>query len=335
MTSLASVDATLGWLRAPPFERWGVPFPFMDLIGAFRLAVVLRQIKKLKGAGVGADANSWDTKVSPWATALILFGGEAVICSLLSLTPSFLISPNVTLLFMGVQFVVNEFPVEPPPFRFSIELPLAVFDAFGRALLLCDFAPSLVAKHPDPVVANSPLALLITSELLTNGGFFFVNLLNMLDPRGWRLDRTPPEVLPWGWTTVDLWSAPAITALWATLTHFQGAQSQSIWTDIHTSYVVASGSSGLAEEKQPVAPDAWSHSDARALCIAVLITLFVARTWWNMGPLPKFKAPTKTHSPAPSTASHTELIEVSSITGTPLRKRRNKHSRGKSLTKDE
>ncbi|QRW23424.1 hypothetical protein RhiXN_08460 [Rhizoctonia solani] len=69
-------------------------------------------------------------------------------------------------------------------------------------------APSLIAKHPDPVVANSPLALLITSGVLTNGGFFFVNLLNMLDPRGWRVDRTPPEALPWGWTAVDLWTAP-------------------------------------------------------------------------------------------------------------------------------
>jgi hypothetical protein len=132
-------------------------------------------------------------------------------------------------------------PKSPPPFRFSVELPLAVFDAFGRALLLCEFAPSVLAKHPDPVVANSPLALLITSEvclddargigrctnalvflqLLTNGGFFFVNLLNMLDPRGWRVDRTPPEAMPWGWTSIDLWSAPVMTALWATLTHWR------------------------------------------------------------------------------------------------------------------
>jgi hypothetical protein len=74
--NLASVTGALGWLRTPPLERWGVPFPFMDLVGAIRLSVVLRQIKKLKGAGL---ENS-DTRVSPWINALILFGGEAVIC---------------------------------------------------------------------------------------------------------------------------------------------------------------------------------------------------------------------------------------------------------------
>ncbi|CAE7147522.1 unnamed protein product [Rhizoctonia solani] len=215
--SLATVSATLGWLRTPPFEIWGVSFPLMDLIGAFRLSIVLRQIKKLKGGG----SSNTDTQVSPWINALVLFGGEAIMCSQLSLTPGFLTYPNVTLLFMGAQFIVNEIMLEPPPFRFAVELPLAVFDAFGRALLLCDFAPTLVSKHPDPVVANSPLALLITAEVLTNGGFFFVNLLNMLDPRGWRVDRTPPEALPWGWTAVDLWTAPVVTALWASLTHWR------------------------------------------------------------------------------------------------------------------
>lgn len=74
--SLATVSDALGRLRAPPLESWGIPFPLMDLIGALRLAIVLRQIKKLKGTGM---ANP-DTKVSPWVSALVLFGGEAVMC---------------------------------------------------------------------------------------------------------------------------------------------------------------------------------------------------------------------------------------------------------------
>ncbi|QRV82107.1 hypothetical protein RhiJN_10122 [Ceratobasidium sp. AG-Ba] len=329
--SLASVNWVLEWLRTPILQRWGIPFGLMDMAGAVRLSVVLRQIKKIKGAG----PQPFDTQVSPWTNALILFGGEAVMCSLLSLTPGFLLSPNITLLFMGMQFLVNEVIGDPPPFLFSVELPISVFDAFGRALLLCDFAPSLVARHPDPAVANSPLALLITSEVLTNGGFFFVNLLNMLDPRGWRVDRTPPEVLPWGWTTIDLWSAPVVTALWATLTHWRAEQNQPFWTDLHATYAVISGSQGT--EEKVAAPQAWSHSDARAACILVLSGLFVARTWWNMGPLPKFPSkpqPISTPSSPPSSASHVELVEVSGISTT-ARKRKNKHSRGKSMTKVE
>ena len=48
-----------------------------------------------------------------------------------------------------------------------------------------------------------------------------MNVLNMLDPSGWRVDRTPPEALPWGWTAVDLWTAPVVTGLWASLTHWR------------------------------------------------------------------------------------------------------------------
>ena len=39
---------------------------------------------------------------------------------------------------------------------------------------------------------------------------------------------TPAEMLPWGWTTTDLWAAPFITGLYALLTH-----AQPFWADAH------------------------------------------------------------------------------------------------------
>ncbi|CAE6404806.1 unnamed protein product [Rhizoctonia solani] len=326
--SLAAVSATLDWLRTPPFEIWGVSFPLMDIIGAFRLSIILRFIKKLKGGG----ADGIDSKVSPWISALILFGGEAIMCSQLQLTPSFLLYPNITFLFMGAQFLINEIMREPPSLRFWVELPLSAFDAFGRGLLLCDFAPGLIAKHPDPAVANSPLALLITSEVLTNGGFFFVNLLNMLDPSGWKVEGAPPELLPWGWTAIDLWTAPVLTALWASLTHWRN---QPFWADMHSKYLNL-GDYGKVNEK-PIVLEAWTHEDARALCIVILIALFVFRTWRLAGPRPKFWK-TKTSrpsslSPSEKPASLTTSIELNDVPSTPtsIRRRRNKQSRGKSL----
>ena len=56
--------------------------------------------------------------------------------------------------------------------------------------------------------------------MIANAGFFAVNLFSFLQPYALTL-TTPPEMQPLGWSTTDLWCAPLITGLYATLTHAQ------------------------------------------------------------------------------------------------------------------
>ena len=80
---------------------------------------------------------------------------------------------------------------------------------------------------------------------------------------------TPAEMLPWGWTTTDLWAAPFITGLYALLTH-----AQPFWADAHA---VALGWLGTsASEIAKVQPVDAEY--ARALCALVLMGLFSKRT---------------------------------------------------------
>ena len=83
---------------------------------------------------------------------------------------------------------------------------------------------------------------------------------------------TPAEMLPWGWTTTDLWAAPFITGLYALLTH-----AQPFWADAHAVTLGWLGSSAAEVAKvQPVDPEY-----ARALCAVVLMSLFSKRTVQN------------------------------------------------------
>lgn len=81
--------------------------------------------------------------------------------------------------------------------------------------------------------------------------------------------QTPPELQAYGWTTADLWAAPAITALYATLTH-----AQPFWAELHA---LLAGSS--LNEKLLAPP--LDDESARALCAAILACLFTGRTWKN------------------------------------------------------
>lgn len=86
---------------------------------------------------------------------------------------------------------------------------------------------------------------------------------------------TPAELHPYGWTTTDLWSAPLVTGVYATLTH-----AQPFWADLHAVLAGALGGAGGAgaDKIAPVDPET-----ARAACALVLVALFGSRAARKFG----------------------------------------------------
>ena len=116
----------------------------------------------------------------------------------------------------------------------------------------------------------------LTSQLTANGGFFFTNMLNILSPYALTVS-TPPEVLPYGWSTLDLWVAPAITGLYALLTH-----AQPYWAELHYALVGWVGAAPPEGVAAPVDPEI-----ARAACAVILAGLFGVRTYRAYAPSAK------------------------------------------------
>jgi hypothetical protein len=92
---------------------------------------------------------------------------------------------------------------------------------------------------------------------------------------------TPPELLPYGWTATDLWVAPFVTGLYATLTH-----SQPFFAHLHALLFSFFSPLGLAPLSFQYAELGKSGEDvvvpleaghARAVCVLVLVALFGLR----------------------------------------------------------
>ena len=89
-----------------------------------------------------------------------------------------------------------------------------------------------------------------------------------------------PELLPYGWMTTDLWCAPVVTGLYATLTH-----AQLFWVDVHAILGALAGGRYAAEAKlEPL-----DTETACARCVLVLAGLFVMRAakTFSVGPFSK------------------------------------------------
>jgi len=92
---------------------------------------------------------------------------------------------------------------------------------------------------------------------------------------------TPPEMLPYGWTATDLWAAPLVTGLYATLTHAQPFFAHlhvllfSFLSPLGLAYLSDVSAKSDGQNKNVVAPlDAHT---ARAACAVVLCALHVNR----------------------------------------------------------
>ncbi|KAF9234487.1 hypothetical protein BU15DRAFT_78972 [Melanogaster broomeanus] len=273
-----------------PFSWFGLGISSLDLAAAFRLCYVLRQMRQnLRNEHVKLRAT--DSKLpaleersfvrDALATLTVVYGGEAIAGPLLGTPPSFMISGLYPMLYILMQAVVDAIPVL-PSMSIHTELPLSFLDGHARAVLLCSLIPPAILGSSSAVVASSPWALLLSSFVITNGGFFITNLVSFMDPTPLAL-TTPAELQPYGWTATDLWSAPLVTGLYATLTH-----AQPFWAEVHA--VLAAALGGRAEKAEPL-----DAETARSACALLLATVFAARAAktfggvWKQGVAEKIK----------------------------------------------
>ncbi|KAG1736843.1 uncharacterized protein EDB91DRAFT_1141278 [Suillus paluster] len=257
-----------------PFSWFGIKVCSIEVVAAFRLCTILRQIredlhvKHQRRAGVASvEERSFLRDASTALT--IKFGGEAIIGPLLGVPPSFVLSGVSPAVYIVAQAIVEYMPVM-PSMSLLTELPLSVVDGFTRALLLCSLIPTPIITHTSPAIASSPWTLLLSSLVIANGGFFITSMFSFLEPTPLTL-TTPAAMKPYGWTTTDLWCAPFITGLYALLTH-----AQPFWAELHS--VVSTVLGGVSDKVEPLDPES-----ARALCALILAGMFTTRTAKNFG----------------------------------------------------
>ncbi|KAJ7112403.1 hypothetical protein C8R43DRAFT_1091484 [Mycena crocata] len=274
-----------------PFTWFNLSISTLDVVAAFRLCIVLRQIKEslyhqhvhvFKKDVKSIEPRSFARDLS--TTLTVVYGGEVMTAfnphqgrSWVP-PPGFMVSGVVPVFYGLVQAIVEMLPAV-PEMSIHTELPLSIVDGFTRAILLCNLIPPSVTANASPIIAASPWTLLLTSLMTANGGFFLTNLLSFLNPTPISL-QTPPELQPYGWTATDLWCAPLVTGLYALLTH-----AQPFWADAHTdAHTVLSGMLGGGGAVDSKGVEALDPHTARAVCVVVLSTLFVTRTVKNFAP---------------------------------------------------
>ncbi|KAH9038926.1 hypothetical protein EDB85DRAFT_1860113 [Lactarius pseudohatsudake] len=274
-------------LQPVPALAWlGAPVSALDVAAALRLAVSLRQVRKLyydqhvaKISATGSIPED-GKKVTESrgrvrdlvATLVMVHGGEAISAPWLGLQPSFLVSGTSPTIFLSAHALVDSLPTI-PSLSVRTELPLTILHALHRTILLCNVVPRVVAGHASPAVATSPYTLLLTAFIMPNGGPFFANLFSLLRPTPMQVS-TPPELLPYGWTATDLWAAPLVTGLYATLTH-----AQPFFAHLHVLLLLfplapRARRDGPSTQKEVAPLD--THT-ARAACAIVLCALHVNR----------------------------------------------------------
>jgi len=276
MSLLAPVIGIYRYALQPvaPFSWFNLGISTLDVLAAFRLCFVLRQIREdlqrrhVKTQGPSSvEARSFVRSAS--TALMVVFGGEALACPCLLVPPSFMVSGIAPIFYTAVQAIVDLLPAVPEMFL-EMELPLSVLDGFSRAFLLCDLIPPVVTNNLYPGVAASPWTLLVTSLVITNGGFFLTNLFSFMYPTPLAL-QTPPELQAYGWAITDLWAAPLVTGIYALLTH-----AQPFWAGSHVYLTELLGASAQGKQVDPV-----DSETARTFCALLLAFLFSVRTVKN------------------------------------------------------
>ncbi|WWC86819.1 uncharacterized protein L201_001698 [Kwoniella dendrophila CBS 6074] len=234
MSSFNALHQTLQPLLQPAHPSF--PFAPIDVIGAMRLSSVINWIatgvfdpqptttpgktKKGKIVVKKERATLWQELAG---LMIVVFGGETFLAMCTGSTPSWLITPNIALLFCGVHAIQTRTPLSrllPSKPSLPLELLLAIPDAIGRTLLLTRFSviPLLYPTNTTvtrgiPITPTSlimvPFLLAVPFASIAFSTFnFFQPKLNL---------TTPVELKSKGWMLVDTWCPLLISPAFLTL----------------------------------------------------------------------------------------------------------------------
>ncbi|KAH9483609.1 hypothetical protein JR316_0003079 [Psilocybe cubensis] len=151
MSLLAPLIALYRYSLEPvaPFTWLGWGISSLDVVAAFRLCVLLRQIRedalKKHISTKGSQAPEEASFVKSASTTLLVVYGAPF----LGQPPSFMISGIVPALYTAIQAIVDNLPYV-PEISAELEVPLSLLDGFTRAYL---FPVSLSVQTPPELKA--------------------------------------------------------------------------------------------------------------------------------------------------------------------------------------
>ncbi|WWC59550.1 uncharacterized protein I303_102106 [Kwoniella dejecticola CBS 10117] len=272
MASLTALHNRLSPILSPAHPSF--PFAPIDIIGAMRLSSVINWIatgafdppstpssKNKKGSSVvtkKARASIWQELAG---LMIVVFGGETFLSMCTGSTPSWLVTPNIALLFCAVHVIQSRTPFAqllPKKPSLPFELFMAIPDAIGRTLLLTRFSvipllyPAATTPKPLPATPASlvlvPFILAVPFASIAFSTFnFFQSTLSL---------TTPVELKPKGWMLVDTWCPLLISPLFLTLIG-----------------PVEGWNTGLG----------WTENESVVACMVVLWACFTGRAIYNFG----------------------------------------------------
>ncbi|WVW78383.1 hypothetical protein I302_100337 [Kwoniella bestiolae CBS 10118] len=262
MTSLNSLHDALSPLLSPVHPSF--PFAPIDVVGAMRLSSVINWIATgvfdPQPVGKGKKGTKKD-RASIWqelaGLMIVVFGGETFLAMCTGSTPSWLVTPNIAVLFCAIHTLQTRTPlVHLLPTRPSLplELLLSIPDAIGRTLLLTRFSILPLLRPSSTLPATSISLILVPFILAVPFASIAFSTFNFFSPQ-LKL-TTPVELKSKGWMLVDTWCPLFISPLFLTLIG-----------------PVQGWDYGLG----------WKENEAVVFCMVVLWGCFTGRAIYNFG----------------------------------------------------
>ncbi|KAJ9115568.1 hypothetical protein QFC20_000893 [Naganishia adeliensis] len=237
------------YLSTTPVHPTYFPFAWLDVLGAIRLSIFVDQFSRQRN---GVKPNE-------------LGAGKR-------------------------DYVVSRTPVHrfiPRKPSVWLELPLSLFDALGRAIILTSFSVDFI-RHTTTLplhIRTNPWLMVLAAFINTVPFASLAFACHMFD-KDWSFS-TPGELQPEGWKMVDFWAPPVIATLYATLVRahpvFDVPYQTLRLALMRRPSVIRVVGFDTFKEMFPLLPMPRDPLEARAICAIVLTCLFRSSSVVQLG----------------------------------------------------